>query len=135
MTRQSAAEILAGQRLSLSPTTLDADQRPVLEKDAYALQAEVNALLSAELGAVAGHKIGCTTEVMQSFLGIGSPCAGEVFSGTVLRGDGVISRARYRKLGVECEIVVEIGRDIEPQRQAYTRETVAAHVGAVMAGI
>jgi 2-oxo-3-hexenedioate decarboxylase/2-keto-4-pentenoate hydratase len=135
MPRQSAAQILAGQRFSLSPTTLGEDQRPVLEIDAYALQAEVNVLLSAKLGAVAGHKIGCTTEVMQSFLGIASPCAGEVFSGTVLRGDGAVSRAGYRRLGVECEIVIEIGTDIRPGLQTYTRDTVAAHVGAVMAGI
>src|SRR5262249_7070174 len=39
------------------------------------------------------------------------------------------------KLGVECEIVAEIGQDIEPGRRSHTRETVAAHVGAVMAGI
>ena len=135
MTRQAAAEILAGQRLSRAPTTLDVDQRPVREKDAYALQVQANELLSARLGVVAGHKIGCTTPVMQAFLGIASPCAGEVFSSTVLHGDGVVSRAGYRKLGVECEIVVEIGKDIEPGVEIHTRETVAAHVGAVMAGI
>jgi 2-oxo-3-hexenedioate decarboxylase/2-keto-4-pentenoate hydratase len=135
MTREAAAEILARQRLSLSPTTLERDQRPALEKDAYALQTAVNELLSAHLGTVAGHKIGCTTPVMQSFLGIASPCAGEVFSGTVLRGEGAVSRAGFRKLGVECEIVVELASDVEPQRETYTREMVAAHVGAVMAGI
>jgi 2-oxo-3-hexenedioate decarboxylase/2-keto-4-pentenoate hydratase len=135
MIRQAAAEMLARQRLSRSPTTLDVDQRPAGEEEAYALQTAANELLSAPLGVVAGHKIGCTTPVMQSFLGIASPCAGAVFSGTVLRGAGIVSRAGYRKLGVECEIVAEIGHDIEPQGRTYTREAVAAHVGAVMAGI
>jgi 2-oxo-3-hexenedioate decarboxylase/2-keto-4-pentenoate hydratase len=135
MTRETAAKILAGQRLSLSPTTLDPDQRPEQEEDAYALQTAVNGVLSGRLGAVAGHKIGCTTPVMQSFLGIATPCAGEVFSATVLRGAGQVSRRRYRKLGVECEIAVEIGKDIEPQLDPFTRQSVATHVGAVMAGI
>jgi 2-oxo-3-hexenedioate decarboxylase/2-keto-4-pentenoate hydratase len=53
----------------------------------------------------------------------------------VLREAGRVVRSQYRKLGVECEIVVEIAEDVEPRREAHTRETVAAHVGAVMAGI
>src|SRR5262245_36968047 len=136
MTGQAAAEILARQRLALSPTVLPAAYRPAREEDAYSLQDEANALLTGTwLGGVAGHKIGCTTPVMQKFLGISSPCAGKVFSGTVLNGAGVVSRAGYRRLGVECEIAVEIGEDIEPRREAYTRRSVAAHVAAAMAGI
>src|SRR5690348_10888608 len=100
MTQEAAAEILARQRLSHSPTALGPDQRPLVEKDAHALQTVANELLSVRLGAVAGHKIGCTTPVMQSFLGIASPCAGEVFSNTVLHGDGIVSRAGFRKVGV-----------------------------------
>jgi 2-keto-4-pentenoate hydratase len=136
MVGETAAEILVRQRLSLSPVALEAEQRPKREGDAYALQAEVNAQLArSRLGVVAGHKIGCTTPVMQSFLGIGNPCAGEVFATTVLGGAGIVSHADYRKLGVECEIAVEIGKDIEPQHEVHTRQSVAAHVGAVMAGI
>ena len=136
MNRRKAAKLLAGQRLSLSPIMLEEDQRPALEEDAYSLQRAVNAELAvSRLGVVAGHKIGCTTQVMQNFLGIGNPCAGEVFSATVLRGGGSVSRAGYRKLGVECEIAITIGTDIDPRREAHTRQSVAEHVGAVMAGI
>ncbi|TMJ37610.1 MAG: hypothetical protein E6G89_13935 [Alphaproteobacteria bacterium] len=136
MASQSAAEILAKQRLSLSPINLEVDQRPADEGEAYDLQGEVNAVLAkTRLGMASGHKIGCTTPVMQKFLGIENPCAGQVFSNTVLTGTGIISRAAYRKLGVECEIVVEIGKDIEPQRRSNTRRTLSAHVGAVMVGI
>jgi 2-oxo-3-hexenedioate decarboxylase/2-keto-4-pentenoate hydratase len=136
MVSQSAVEILAKQRLSLSPVNLEADQRPAHEGEAYDLQAQVNAVLAKTwLGMTAGHKIGCTTPVMQKFLGIENPCAGMIFSNTVLGGAGVISRAAYRKLGAECEIVVEIGKDIEPQRHSYTRQSLSAHVGTVMAGI
>jgi 2-oxo-3-hexenedioate decarboxylase/2-keto-4-pentenoate hydratase len=133
---KTAAGILARQRLSLSPIFLDPAVRPAGEAEGYALQEQVNAHLSGtRLGAVVGHKIGCTTEVMQKFLGIGSPCSGEVFSATVFQDAGDVSRASYRRLGVECEIAVEIGQNIEPRREAYTRQSVALHVGAVTAGI
>lgn len=135
MMSESAAEILARQRLSLSPIDLATDQRPANEDAAYDLQSKVNALLAQDLGGIRGHKIGCTTPVMQKFLGIGSPCAGRVFAGTTLDEEGEVARSRYRKLGVECEIAVEIGTDIEPRRKGYTPEELPAYVSAVMAGI
>lgn len=131
----TAAEILARQRLSLSPIDLNIALRPGDEAAAYALQRDTNDLIARELGAPVGHKIGCTTPVMQKFLGIGNPCAGRVFAKTVLGAHAEISRANYRKLGVECEIVVAIGTDIEPGRDDYTPQTLLPHVGAVMAGI
>lgn len=135
MTRPSVAEVLARQRLSLAPITLEAGQRPVTESAAYALQAEVNGLLAEALGKISGHKIGCTTPVMQKFLGIANPCAGQVFARTVFTHAGQVARAAYCKLGVECEIAIEIGTDIEPQRHDHTRQTVSPYVKAVMAGI
>lgn len=131
----TAAEILARQRLSLSPIDLEPARRPGDEAAAYALQRDTNELIGRQLGAPVGHKIGCTTPVMQKFLGIGNPCAGRVFAKTVLGAHAEISRANYRKLGVECEIVVAIGADIEPGRDDYTPQTLLPHVGAVMAGI
>jgi 2-oxo-3-hexenedioate decarboxylase/2-keto-4-pentenoate hydratase len=130
-----AAEILARQRLSLSPTDLDIALRPRDEAAAYALQAETNGFIARKLGVSVGHKIGCTTPVMQKFLGIGNPCAGRVFAQTVFGAHAEISRSHYRKLGVECEIVVEIGKDVEPGRSDHTPQALLPHVGAVMAGI
>lgn len=132
---ESTAEILARQRISLAPLDLAIGQRPASEDEAYDLQDEVNALLAQSLGRISGHKIGCTTPVMQKFLGIDSPCAGRVFAGTVLGERGEVARSRYRRLGVECEIAVEIGRDIEPRRTDYAPDGLLAHVNAIMAGI
>ena len=81
--------------------------------------------LMGDAAVEAGAKGVYADPVMQKFLGIENPCAGQVFSNTVLTGTGVISRANYRKLGVECEIVVEIGKDIEPQRRCNTRRSYA----------
>jgi 2-oxo-3-hexenedioate decarboxylase/2-keto-4-pentenoate hydratase len=110
--------------------------RPGDEIAAYALQSEANQRLSQMgLGSPVGHKIGCTTPVMQAFLGIHSPCAGDIFARTVLPSGQQVSRAAYRRLGVECEIAIELSRDIGPEDAPFTRETIASAVGAAMAGI
>ena len=83
-----AAERIVQQRIALDPIeALSPRSRPQDEAQGYALQTEVNRLLSkAGLGRVVGHKIGCTTPVMQAFLGIPNPCAGDVFEETVCHG-------------------------------------------------
>ena len=134
--KQDAARILAHRRFSSLPVHLPEDMLPGDEIEAYAVQAEANQQLSKMgLGLPVGHKIGCTTPVMQAFLDIHSPCAGDIFATTVLQSGQRISRAAYRRLGVECEIAIEISRDIEPGDAPFTRETIASVVGAVMAGI
>lgn len=131
------AQILVAQRLSLTPIeALPEAMRPKSECEAYALQMEVNRLLSvAGLGRQSGHKIGCTTPVMQAFLGIPNPCAGAVFEKTVLRRSARIPRAGFVKPGIECEIAVELARDLGPDDAPFTRGSVASAVGAVMAAI
>ena len=71
-----AARIIADHRLARRPLPpLPLAVRPADESAAYAVQEELHALLTqAGAGPVAGHKIGCTTKVMQAFLGIHNPC-------------------------------------------------------------
>ena len=91
---------------------------------------------------------------------ISNPCAGEIFAATTVQSQGQVSRARYRRLGVECEIVVGLSRDVAPEEvnrrlsqsgsfaggsqiaarrlippAPFTREGMASRVDAVMAGI
>ncbi|MDP7540213.1 MAG: hydratase, partial [Alphaproteobacteria bacterium] len=76
---------LEGARLGALPQT----SRPVDEAEAYAVQERLHAILSnAGQGHVAGHKIGCTTEVMQGYLGIDTPCSGAVLDGLAHQSDG-----------------------------------------------
>jgi 2-keto-4-pentenoate hydratase len=132
----AAAGSLARQRLALLVAGLGDGMRPGDEAEAYAIQASTNRRLSLlGLGERVGHKIGCTTPVMQAFLGIHSPCAGDVFAAEVFRDGCRVSRARYRRLGVECEIVIELAHDVAPESGPFTRETMASAVAAVMAGI
>lgn len=132
-----AAQLIVEQRLSLNPIDdLPEKLRPKNETEAYAVQVEVNHLLNeAGLGPTAGHKIGCTTPVMQAYLDIPNPCAGGVFASTVLHGSAAVPRSGFVKLGIECEIAVELSRNIFPSDGPFTRETVAPAVHAVMGAI
>lgn len=133
---RAAAQLLE-QRLSLIPITpLPTGLSPQSVREGYALQAALNPLLiDAGMGELVGHKIGCTTPVMQAFVNINHPCAGRVFSRTVMRDHGMVPRRGFVKLGMESEIVVRLGRDLPPQATPYTRESVADAVDEIMPGI
>jgi 2-oxo-3-hexenedioate decarboxylase/2-keto-4-pentenoate hydratase len=137
MKSQQAARALLGQRLALEPiTALPDDLIPQSITEGYAIQSALNSFLSnAGMGEMVGHKIGCTTPVMQAFIGINHPCAGRIFSQTVMHGSARIPRSGFVKIGIECEIAVQLAQDLPVQAEAYTRETVSAAVGAVMAAI
>ena len=137
MKSQQAARALLGQRLALEPiTALPGDLIPESITEGYAIQSALNSFLShAGMGEMVGHKIGCTTPVMQAFIGINHPCAGRIFSQTVMHGSARIPRNGFVKIGIECEIAVQLAQDLPVQAEAYTRETVSAAVGAVMAAI
>ena len=112
--------------------------RPLDEAGAYAVQHELHELLRRrrpDLGGIAGTKIGCTTKVMQEFLGMPHPCAGAIWSSTVRIADGTFE-GLWRP-GVECEIAVRLSCDVLrlPDGSAHTRETVGESVGEVMAAI
>ena len=132
-----AATLLLDQRLSLQPiTALPEGIRPQTEAEGYALQRVLNGLLSvAGMGDHVGHKIGCTTPVMQKFLNIGNPCAGVIFEKTVLRRAARVPRSGFVRLGVECEIAVQLASDLMPSGRPVDREQAGAAVSAVMAAI
>ena len=133
--RDALAKTLAAARLGGPPTkTLQEAEAPRSVAEAYAVQDLVHREL-AGFGALSGHKIGCTTPVMQAYLGIDHPCAGEVFAGTVFRDHADLPLARFHRIGVECEIAVRLGSDIADIGRPHDRDTVRDHVAAVMAGI
>jgi 2-oxo-3-hexenedioate decarboxylase/2-keto-4-pentenoate hydratase len=132
-----AAELLCAARLGGQRfERLPEDCRPPDVAAAYAVQDALHAKLAAAgRGAIAGHKIGCTTPVMQRFLGIDHPCAGGVFAPTVQHDHGTFHHADFRHLGVECEIAVRLDHALPPDGAPYRRASVAPAVGACMAAI
>jgi 2-keto-4-pentenoate hydratase len=92
-------------------------------------------LTHAGLGLVVGHKIGCTTPVMQKFLGIDHPCAGGVFERTMHRDAARLRHADHLHVGIECEVVVWLEADLPASAAPFTTASVALAVGAVSPGI
>jgi 2-oxo-3-hexenedioate decarboxylase/2-keto-4-pentenoate hydratase len=133
----AAAKVIAAHRLERRPLpALAADVRPPDQASAYRVQGALHALLTAAgFGAVVGHKVGCTTAVMQAFLNISNPCAGGVFASTVHRRSARVAHAQFLHPGVECEIVVLLGRDLPPSGAPYSRAAVADAVQSCMAGM
>ena len=132
-----AAEIISAARLhGAHIARLSPDLRPPDEAAAYQVQAEVNSILSANgRGRSIGYKIGCTTPVMQEFLGIPNPCSGALFQPTVHFEEGMLRYDDYLHVGVECEIAVFIGAGLPIAGGGHTAESVSGAVQAVFAGI
>src|SRR5260221_9567434 len=121
-------------RVALAP--LPDDLRPTDERDGYRIQDALNGLLTAGgVDSAAGHKIGCTTAVMQAYLNIPNPCAGAVFARTVHRGTGTFRAADYVRVGVECEIAVELAADIDGRARAAGRTIGRGDVGAAVGAV
>ena len=138
---QAAAEVLAGLRLPAEGARaqledLPEDCRPRSLGEAYAIQEALRPLLEARgLGAPLGWKIGCTTPVMQSYLGIGHPCAGTLYRGSAYRDRAVLRVSDFFQLGLECEIAVRLAGDLGPWTGSHSRETVAGAIGGVMTSV
>jgi 2-keto-4-pentenoate hydratase len=135
---EQAAQFIADHRCQRRALPeLPQDLRPPDEAAAYAVQERLHGLLQARDhgGAIAGHKIGCTTAVMQAFLRIPNPCAGGVLSGAVQRSPARFTHANFLHVGVECEIVVLLDADLPLAMAPFDRAKVATAVGACAAGM
>ncbi len=122
---------IAGKRLA----PLHRFLRPADEAAAYAVQDAVHDRLEPVHGARVGYKIGCTTPVMQAYLGIHSPCSAGVFAGSVHESGLTLRFDDYRRVGIECEIAVRLGRDLAGSGRPVTEERAGAAVEAYMPAI
>ena len=128
---QAAARICEIRR---TPERLGQLERgPRDEGEAYVVQAAVHGCLrAAGWGDLAGWKIGCTTPVMQRYLGIANPCAGGVFASTVQHVEARFQHASFVRVGVECEVAVRLDQDLVGPTDP---ESAARSVGACLAAI
>jgi 2-keto-4-pentenoate hydratase len=102
--------------------------------DAYRVQ---DAYVAATIGddASAGYKIGLTSKRMQQMCGIDQPICGTIFSRKVFRSGAHLSMADYGRLGLEFEICVRLGRDLDASNGPFTPEQVGEAIDAVAAAI
>ncbi len=126
------ASRLAGRQLGpLAPGL-----RPPNLDDAYRVQDLAHGLLrSAGYGRIGGWKIGCTTAVMQEYLGVDAPVAGAMLRSSMWHGRHRFVVSPPRILGVECEIAVRVGHHMDRRDQPYDVEEAAQAVSVVMAAI
>jgi 2-keto-4-pentenoate hydratase len=117
------ADRLALCRATLAPVSVPPAERPADEAEAYRVQSLLHGMLErAGAGPRIGWKIGCTTAVMRAYLGIGSPCAGGVFSRGRHASGASLPASGFRRIGIECEIAVELGRDLDGPADLLTPE-------------
>ena len=136
--RQAAlADHLIRARTGGAATPLPpADLEPESVEEGYAVQALVHDRLErAGFGPRTGHKIGCTTAVMQAYLKIDHPCAGEVFGSTVYEHMATLPLSKFHRVGVECEIAARLGADLPDTGTPYDRDGVGHAVQALMPAI
>lgn len=134
--RQAAERLATARAAPARLPGLPGELAPRDEPAAYRVQDALHGILDARgWGAIAGHKIGCTTAVMQQFLGIDHPCAGGVFATRVFHESVALPFDSLLHAGVETEIAVVLGRDLPPRGAPYTVDDLRGAVSAVAAAI
>ena len=134
----AAAQTIARARRNRTPLrSLDPDVAPKDEAEGYSIQRALHDLLLPVEGAIVGYKIGCTSSVMQQYLGIPHPCSGGVFARGVHGNGAGLRAADYIRVGVECEIAVRLGSDLvpSPSQPPLTAELVAQAIEAYQPAI
>jgi 2-oxo-3-hexenedioate decarboxylase/2-keto-4-pentenoate hydratase len=130
---QQAARFLSEEHRACKPfEPLPAILAPRTVDEAYAVQEGFHTRMAEMHGAVAGYKIALTTPVMQQMVGFHAPIAGAILAGTMHRSPVILRRADYVRLGIECEIAVQLGMNLPAVKAPYSREQVADAVAAVM---
>jgi 2-keto-4-pentenoate hydratase len=131
----AATVIAAARRSRTTLQSLAADAAPRDEAEGYQIQDAVHDLMAADFGARVGYKIGCTSTVMQQYLGIPHPCGGGVFAGGVHLGGASLRASDFVRVGVECEIAVRLARDFDASHAPFSADAVAQAIDAYLPAI
>jgi len=132
----AAARVIATARRSGTPLDpLAAGVASGTETEGYRIQRAVHDLLLPQAGAIVGHKIGCTSAVMQQYLNIPHPCSGGVFQRGVFESGASLRAGDYVRVGVECEIAVQLARDLAPAAAPFAADSVAPAIDCYLPAI
>ncbi|MBT3700493.1 MAG: sulfate adenylyltransferase [Alphaproteobacteria bacterium] len=102
--------------------------------DAYDIQWAVHDWFSQQGEEYGGWKVGVTSTTMQAYMKMTTPSMGRVRRNLVARNHGDLDRSQYCSPGIELEIVVRLGKDIEPRAEPWTRQDLEGHIAALMPG-
>jgi 2-keto-4-pentenoate hydratase len=130
--RQAAGWLWAERRARRPFAPMPAPLAPRTVDEAYAVQAELHSLMTEVYGPVAGYKIALTTPAMRQMVGFHAPIAGAILADTVRPSPVTLSQSGYVRLGVECEIAVQLGKALPAAQAPHRRDQVEDAVAAVM---
>src|SRR3954466_7027964 len=125
----AAAKAIALARRNHAPLAA-LEVPPADEAEGYQVQRALHDLLLPHAGPLVGYKIGCTSQVMQDYIGIPHPCGGGVFQKGVHDSGVRLAAADYVRVGVECEIAVRLKRNLAAGEAPCTAEWVGEAVEA-----
>jgi 2-keto-4-pentenoate hydratase len=134
-TLAAAKAIVTARRNRAPRRPLPADAAPRDEAEGYRIQRAAHDLLLPYVGALAGYKIGCTSAVMQQYLGIPHPCGGGVFAKGIHRNGASLRAKDFVRVGVESEIAVRLARDLMPLDAPFTADKVVQAIDAYLPAI
>ncbi len=118
-----AAELLLAARRELSPiSALSEALRPTTAAEGYAIQAASRA---ARGGALAGFKIGATSQVVQTLLATEEPFHGCLFADAVHDSPAILSAGDTNFRLIEPEFAFRLGTDLPARKVPYGRAELA----------
>lgn len=114
---------LKAERLDDYPGSAPADLN-----EAYAIQ---DAMIAAMQLPIAGWKIGCTSQVARTTLGIDEPIAGPMFETFVSPGPAAVPVGKNDLRIVEAEIGFRLKSGLEPREEPYTKQDILGTIATV----
>lgn len=128
---RTAAALLAARRSKERSALSRLSAHPRSTMDGVAAQVALAGLVGA--ATPAGFKIGATAAAMQRYLGLDGPAAGFMSEASLHGSGSTLVWDRLFRPGAECEIAVQLGRDLAPG--PCTASTARAAVDTVMPAI
>lgn len=138
MTAEATAAALLGEaRLRGVPVdALPESLRPLDDTSGYRIQRALREWFAGRgESPPAGYKLGCTTPVMQEMLGVDAPVYGGVRAGDVHRSGAALPSSAFRAPGIECEIAIRLGADIDARGRPASRAEAAEATAEAMPAI
>lgn len=103
---------------------------------AYAVQLRVATLAAGvALGRPAGYKIGLSGAASQQSFRVSEPVSGRIFVSRIYEAGATLPIGLPRRMGVECEVAVRLGRDLQRNGTAVTPDEAACAVKDFHVGI
>ena len=133
----AAAEFLLDlRRTKRTSGTLPAEAMPRSHEEAYRAQAAlVQKLLDQSKGQTIGYKAAATNEAAQKLLQVDAPFFGHLLSSSSFQSPASLPAKDFTVRVVEAEFGFEIGTDVPRRNDAYTKDSIAEFVAAVIPAI